>query len=96
MITVASEIMAVLCLAEDINDLKKRLGSIIVAYNYEGEPVTAADLKADGAMTLLLKDAIMPNIVQQPDTFGNVEIIPKDDFGDLLNLVCNYPAFVIH
>lgn len=64
MITVASEIMAVLCLAEDINDLKKRLGSIIVAYNYEGEPVTAADLKADGAMTLLLKDAIMPNIVQ--------------------------------
>lgn len=64
MITVASEVMAILCLAEDLADLKQRLGKIIVAYNYDGKPVTAKDLKADGAMTLLLKDAIMPNIVQ--------------------------------
>ncbi len=64
MITVASEIMAILCLADDMVDLKNRLGNIIVAYNYDGEPVTAKQLKADGAMTLLLKDAIMPNLVQ--------------------------------
>lgn len=64
MITVASEVMAILCLATDLVDLKKRLGKIIVAYNYQGAPVTAADLKANGAMTLLLKDAMMPNIVQ--------------------------------
>ncbi len=64
MITVASEIMAVLCLSVDRNDLKERLGRIIVAYNYQGEPVTAADLKSEGAMTLLLKDAIKPNLVQ--------------------------------
>ena len=64
MITVASEVMAILCLADDIDDLKKRLGKIIVAYNYEGKPVTAKDLKADGAMTLLLKDAIKPNLIQ--------------------------------
>jgi len=64
MITVASEIMAVLCLADDLEDLKSRLGRIIVAYNLQGEPVTAAQLQADGAMTLLLKDAMMPNIVQ--------------------------------
>ena len=63
-ITVASEIMAILCLAEDINDLKKRLGKIIVAYNYNGEPVTAEDLKAVGAMAALLKDAIKPNLIQ--------------------------------
>ncbi len=64
MITVASEIMAILCLAEDIADLKKRLAKIIVAYTYEGKPVTAEDLKAVGAMTTLLKDAIKPNLVQ--------------------------------
>lgn len=64
MITVASEVMAILCLASDIDDLKNRLGKIIVAYDYDSKPVTARDLKADGAMTLLLKDAIMPNIVQ--------------------------------
>ncbi len=64
MITVASEVMAVLCLATDLQDLKKRLGKIIVAYNMNGEPVTASDLKADGAMTLLMKDAIKPNLVQ--------------------------------
>lgn len=63
-ITVASEIMAILCLALDITDLKKRLGRIIIGYNYEGKPVTAHDLKVDGAMTLLLKDAIKPNLVQ--------------------------------
>ncbi|SHF12311.1 Formate-tetrahydrofolate ligase [Caldanaerobius fijiensis DSM 17918] len=63
-ITVASEIMAILCLAEDLADLKKRLGDIIVAYDTEGNPVTARDLKADGAMTALLKDAIKPNLVQ--------------------------------
>lgn len=64
MITVASEVMAILCLADDIEDLRRRLGNIIVAYNYSGDPVTAKDLKADGAMTLLLKDAIQPNLVQ--------------------------------
>lgn len=63
-ITVASEIMAVLCLAADLMDLKARLARIIVAYTYDGRPVTAHDLKAEGAMTALLKDAIKPNLVQ--------------------------------
>ena len=63
-ITVASEIMAVLCLASDILDLKARLGRIIVAYTYDGVPVTARDLKAEGAMAALLKDALKPNLVQ--------------------------------
>ena len=63
-ITVASEIMAILCLAEDIRDLKARLGKIIVAYNFSGDPVTAEDLHATGAMTALLKDAIKPNLIQ--------------------------------
>jgi formate--tetrahydrofolate ligase len=63
-ITVASEIMAILCLANDMKDLKKRLGRIIVAYNYDGNPVTADDLKATGSMAVLLKDAIKPNMVQ--------------------------------
>jgi len=63
-ITVASEVMAVLCLASDISDLKARLGRIIVAYTYEGKPVTAHDLKAEGAMAALLKDALKPNLVQ--------------------------------
>ena len=63
-ITVASEIMAILCLAEDMQDLKNRLGKIIVAYNLDGEPVYAKDLNAVGAMAVLLKDAINPNIVQ--------------------------------
>ena len=63
-ITVASEIMAVLCLSSDILDLKKRLSNIIVGYTYEDKPVTAGDLKAEGAMTALLKDAIKPNLVQ--------------------------------
>ncbi len=63
-ITVASEIMAVFCLSSDIADLKKRLGRIIVAYTYGGKPVTAHDLKAEGAMAALLKDALKPNLVQ--------------------------------
>ena len=63
-ITVASEIMAILCLSSDIKDLKKRISRIIVGYNYKGKPVTAKDLKAEGAMTALLKDAIKPNLVQ--------------------------------
>ena len=63
-ITVASEIMAILCLAEVIKDLKARLGRIIVAYNFQGDPVTADDLQATGAMTALLKDAIKPNLIQ--------------------------------
>lgn len=63
-ISVASEIMAILCLAKDMNDLKERLSNIIVAYNFKGEPVFAKDLKAVGAMAALLKDAIKPNIVQ--------------------------------
>ena len=63
-ITVASEIMAILCLADDLADLKHRLGRIIVAYNFKGEPVTADDLQATGAMAALLKDAIKPNLIQ--------------------------------
>ncbi len=63
-ITVASEIMAVLCLASDLMDLKARLGRMVVAYTYDGKPVTAADLKAQGAMAALLKDAMKPNLVQ--------------------------------
>lgn len=64
MITVASEVMAILCLADGIVDLKKRLGEIIIGYNYDGEPVKASDIKAEGAMAALLKDAIKPNLVQ--------------------------------
>ena len=63
-ITPASEIMAILCLSKELNDLRNRLSRIIVAYTYDNKPVTAADLKAVGAMTVLLKDAIMPNLVQ--------------------------------
>lgn len=63
-ITVASEIMAILCLSSDLADLKERLSKIVVAYNYDGEPVTAKDLQAVGAMAALLKDAIKPNIIQ--------------------------------
>ncbi len=63
-ITVASEIMAILCLADDMHDLKKRLGRIIVAYNFDGEPVTADQLHATGAMAALLKDALKPNLIQ--------------------------------
>ena len=63
-ITVATEIMAILCLASDLMDLKRRFGEILVAYTYSGEPVYAKDLKAEGAMTALMKDAVMPNLVQ--------------------------------
>jgi formate--tetrahydrofolate ligase len=63
-ITVASEIMAVLCLADDMEDLKRRLDRMVVAYNYNGEPVTAGQIKATGAMAALLKDAIKPNLIQ--------------------------------
>lgn len=63
-ITVASEVMAVLCLSSDIFDLKKRLGNILVAYTYDGQPVYCKDIKANGAMTVLLKEAIKPNLVQ--------------------------------
>ncbi len=63
-ITVASEVMAVLCLSSDITDLKSRLAKMIVAYTYDGKPVTAHDLKAEGAMAVLLKDALKPNLVQ--------------------------------
>ena len=63
-ITVASEVMAAFCLANNISDLKERLGKIIVAYNFDGQPVTAKDLKANGAMAALLKDALKPNLVQ--------------------------------
>ena len=69
-IKVASEIMAILCLADDMKDLKERLGRIIVAYNYAGEPVTAAQLNAVGAMAALLKDAIKPNLIQTLEHTG--------------------------
>ena len=83
-ITVASEIMAILCLADDIHDLRRRLGRIIVAYNFNGDPVTAEDLKATGAMTALLKDAIKPNLIQTWSTrrhwymAGHLPILPMD------------------
>ena len=64
MITVASEIMAILCLSENLMDLKRRMGDILVAYNIKGEPVYCRDLNVQGAMTLLMKDAIKPNLVQ--------------------------------
>lgn len=63
-ITVASEIMAILCLATDLKDLKKRLADIVVAYTYDRKPVYVRDLKVEGALTLILKDAIKPNLVQ--------------------------------
>ena len=63
-ITVASEVMAILCLATDIEDLKNRLGNIVIGYNHKNNPIFAKDLKAEGAMTVLLKDAIKPNLVQ--------------------------------
>ena len=63
-ITVASEIMAILCLATDIEDLKQRLSNIVVAYTFDREPVTVGDLKVEGALALVLKDAIKPNLVQ--------------------------------
>ena len=69
-ITVASEIMAILCLANDMEDLKDRLGRIVVAYNYSGEPVTAKQLNAVGAMAALLKDAIKPNMIQTLEHTG--------------------------
>lgn len=71
-ITVASEIMAILCLSNDMNDLKERLGKIIVAYNYAGEPVTAAQLNAVGAMAALLKDALKPNLIQTLEHTGAI------------------------
>lgn len=72
MITVASEIMAILCLATDLVDLKERIGNIIVGYTYEGNPVTAKDLNAQGAMAAMLKDAIKPNLVQ---TLENTPVV---------------------
>ena len=63
-ITVASEVMAILCLSKDMEDLKKRLGDMLIAYTYDGKPVYARDIKADGAMTSLLRDAVNPNLVQ--------------------------------
>lgn len=71
-ISVASEIMAVLCLARDLNDLKARLGAMIVAYNLDGEPVTARDLNAVGSMAALLKDAMMPNLIQTLENTGAI------------------------
>ena len=71
-ITVATEIMAILCLASDMADLKKRLSEIIVAYNYDGEPVTAGQLQAVGAMAALLKDAMKPNLIQTLEHTGAI------------------------
>ncbi len=80
-ITVASEIMAILCLAADLSDLKKRLGDILVAYTYDNKPVFARDLKAVGAMTALLKDAINPNLVQTLE--NNPAIIHGGPFANI-------------
>ena len=80
-ITVASEVMAILCLASDIDDLKARLGRILVAYTYDNQPVFAADLQAQGAMTVLLKDAIKPNLVQTLE--GNPGIMHGGPFANI-------------
>ncbi|MGN0688474.1 MAG: formate--tetrahydrofolate ligase [Oscillospiraceae bacterium] len=80
-ITVASEIMAILCLASDLNDLKERLGNILVAYTYSGEPVYARDVKAVGAMTALLKEAVNPNLVQTLE--NNPAIIHGGPFANI-------------
>ncbi len=80
-ITVASEVMAILCLAEDIQDLKDRLGKIIIGYTYDGKPVTAEDLNANGAMAVLLKDAIKPNLVQTLE--ANPAIIHGGPFANI-------------
>ena len=80
-ITVASEVMAILCLATDINDLKTKLGNILVGYNKDGKPVYARDLKAEGAMAVLLKDAIKPNLVQTLE--GTPAIIHGGPFANI-------------
>lgn len=80
-ITVASEIMAILCLASDIFDLKKRLGNILIAYTYDNKPIYAKDLKVEGSLTVLLKDAIKPNLVQTLD--GNPAIIHGGPFANI-------------
>jgi len=80
-ITAASEIMAILCLAEDLSDLKKRLGNIFIGFTFDKKPVYARDLKAAGAMTTLLKDAIMPNLVQTIE--GNPAIIHGGPFANI-------------
>lgn len=80
-ITAASEVMAILCLATDLQDLKKRLGNILVGYTYEGKPIFARDLNAQGAMTTLLKDAIKPNLVQTLE--GTPAIIHGGPFANI-------------
>jgi len=80
-ITAASEIMAIFCLSNDINDLRKNIASIIVAYNHDGEPITAADLNVEGAMTALLKDAINPNLVQTLE--GNPVFVHGGPFANI-------------
>ncbi len=80
-ITVASEIMAILCLAKDIKDLKRRIGNIVIGYNKQGSKVTAKDLKADGSLTVVLRDAIKPNVVQTLE--GNPAIIHGGPFANI-------------
>ena len=80
-ITVASEIMAIFCLSKDLKDLKRRVGNIIVGYNKENKPITCRDLKADGSLTVILKDAINPNIVQTLE--GNPAIIHGGPFANI-------------
>ena len=86
-ITVATEIMAILCLASDMADLKKRLGDIIVAYNYNGDPVTARQLQAVGSMAALLKDALKPNLIQTLEHTG--AIVHGGPFANIAH-GCNY------
>jgi formate--tetrahydrofolate ligase len=80
-ITVASEVMAILCMAEDMDDLKQRLGNIIIGYTWKGDPITARDLKAEGAMAALLKEAIKPNLVQTLE--GTPAIIHGGPFANI-------------
>jgi Formyltetrahydrofolate synthetase len=80
-ITVASEVMAILCLSKDLNDLKRRLGNILIGFNYEDNPIYAKDLKIEGSLTLILKDAIKPNLVQTLE--GNPAIIHGGPFANI-------------
>ena len=80
-ISVASEIMAIFCLASDLKDLKRRIGNIIIGFNEDDKPVFAKDLKAEGAMTVLLKDAFNPNVVQTLE--GNPAILHGGPFANI-------------
>ena len=89
MITVASEVMAILCLAADLDDLKKRFGDILVAYSYTGKPIYARDLHAEGAMTALMKDAIKPNLIQTLEGLSLIHILTEAPISTQVSIARN-------